>query len=262
MLLKTFCGRWLALIYCALLLATSSAFAADIHVMISGGFAAAFRTLVPEFERSTAHKVITIRGPSMGATPEAIPNRLQRGEPADVLIMVGSALDELIRDGRAAGETRTELARSGIGMAVRAGAPRPDIGSTDALKRTLLAARSIAYSDSASGVYLSTIAFPRLGIDNQIRDKSRMIPGEPVAAVVARGDAEIGFQQLSELKAIAGVDIVGLLPPEIQTFTVFSAALAVGSKAPEAAQSLIRYLASPAAAGVIAGTGMEVIPAK
>lgn len=252
-------SRLLALVACGLMLAPLTSAAKEINVMISGGFSAAYRVLVPEFERSSQHKVVTTSGPSMGATPEAIPNRLQRGEPADVVIMVSSALDELVRQGKAIAGTRADLAQSGIGMAVRAGAPRPDIGSADALKRTLLGARSIAYSDSASGVYLSTVLFPRMGIADQIKGKSRMIPGEPVAAVVARGDAEIGFQQVSELLPVAGIDFVGMLPAEAQKVTVFSAAIATGSREPDAGRELIQFLASPAAASAITRSGMNLM---
>jgi molybdate transport system substrate-binding protein len=193
----------------------------------------------------------------MGDTPQAIPNRLKRGEPADVVIMVGTALDDLVRQGAVAGDSRVDLARSKIGMVVRAGAPKPDIGSVEAFKQTLLAAKSIAYSDSASGVYLSSVLFPRLGIADRLAGKSRMIPAEPVAAVVARGEAEIGLQQVSELLPVPGVELVGTLPPELQKITVFSAGIAAGAKEPEAGRALIRFLASPAASAAVEKSGLE-----
>lgn len=244
------------------LMLSGSVFAAEIHVMSSGGFAAAYRALAPEFERSTSHTLVTAWGPSMGATPEAVPARLQRGEPADVVIGVGGALDKLIQQGRIVAGSRVDLAQSGIGVAVRAGAAKPDIGTEAAFKRTLLAAQSVAYSDSASGVYLSTVLFQRLGIADQMKGKSRMIPGEPVGAVVARGEAEIGFQQISELLPIAGIQYVGALPPEVQLMTVFSAGIATAATQPEAGRALIRFLASPAAARAIAKTGMEPLGSK
>ncbi len=142
-------------------------------------------------------------------------------------------------------------------MAVRAGAPKPDISSPAALKRALLQAKSIAYSDSASGVYVSTELFQRLGIADQVKGKSRMIPAEPVGAVVARGEAEIGFQQMSELLPVAGIDLVGPLPSEVQKITVFSAGVATSAKEPQAARALIRFLASPEAAPAISKTGLE-----
>jgi len=146
-------------------------------------------------------------------------------------------------------------------MAVKSGAPKPDISSVDALKRTLLAAKSVAYSDSASGVYISTEMFQKLGIAAEMKDKARAIPAEPVGGVVARGDAELGFQQISELKPVAGIDIVGQLPPEVQKITVFSAGIAAVSKEPEAGKALIKFLGSAAAAPVIINSGMEPIPA-
>jgi molybdate transport system substrate-binding protein len=244
----------------SLLLLAGPVHGAEIKVMISGGFSAAYRDLVADFERTTGHTVVTTRGPSMGATPEAIPNRLQRGEPADVLIMVGDALDDLIKQGHVVAWSRVDLARSRIGMAVRAGAPKPDISSVEAFKRTLLEAKSIAYSDSASGVYLATALFPRLGIADAMQGKSKRIEGDPVGAVVARGDAEIGFQQISELLPVPGIDYVGPLPPEIQRVTVFSAGLAVAAKEPEAARALLAFLASPAAASAITRSGLELGP--
>jgi molybdate transport system substrate-binding protein len=237
----------------------SAAEVTEVKVFISGGFSAALRDLGPEFERATGNKVVAISAPSMGETPQAIPNRLQRGEPADVLIMVGYALDNLIKQGKVLPDTRVDLARSGIAMAVRAGAPKPDISSTDAFIRTLLAAKSIAYSDSASGVYLSKELFPRLGLADQLKSKSRAIPAEPVGQVVARGEAEIGFQQLSELLPVPGIDIVGPLPPAVQKITVFSAGVVAGSKNQPAAKALLRYLSSPAAAPVITKTGMQPV---
>ena len=230
---------------------------AEVRVMISGGFSAAYRNLRPEFERATKNVVETIQGPSMGDTPQAIPNRLRRGERADVIIMVDTELDDLVKQGKVVAGSRVDLARSNIGAAVRSGAPRPDISSAEALKRTLLAARSIAYSDSASGVYLSTVVFDRLGIAAELKAKSAMIPAEPIGAVVARGEAEIGFQTVSALIPVPGIDVIGVLPPELQKATVFSAGVAVGAKEPDAARALIAYLASPAAAPAIAKTGME-----
>jgi molybdate transport system substrate-binding protein len=253
--------RSLALGIAAVLWLTGAANAAEIRVMISGGLTAAFNALVPEFERTTGHKVITAYGPSMGTTPNAIPVRLERGEPADVLIMVGYALGDLIKQGKVVADSRVDLVNSKIGIAVKAGAPKPDISSPDALRRALLTAKSVAYSDSASGVYISTEMFSKLGIADEMRDKARKIPATPVAEIVARGEAEIGFQQISELKPVAGVDIVGPLPDELQKVTVFSAGIAGVSKEPEAGKALIKFLASPAARGTIVGSGLEPITA-
>jgi molybdate transport system substrate-binding protein len=173
--------------------------------------------------------------------------------------MVGVALNDLIKEGKVVADSKVDLVRSPIGMVVRAGAPKPDIGSVEALKRTLLAAKSIAYSDSASGVYVGTELFQRLGIADQVKGKATMIPGEPVAAVVARGEAEIGFQQVSELLPIPGADFVGQLPSEVQKITVFSAGIATAAKEPVAAKALIAFLASPAAAPILAKSGLETV---
>jgi molybdate transport system substrate-binding protein len=253
--------RRLAFGITAALLLTGSATAAEVRVMISGGLTAAYQALVPEFERATGNKVLTAYGPSMGTTVNAIPIRLERGEGADVLIMVGYALGDLVKQGKVIAESRVDLVKSPIGIAVKSGAPKPDISSAEAVKRALLAAKSIAYSDSASGVYVSTEMFAKLGIAEEMKDKARKIPATPVGEIVAHGDAEIGFQQISELKPVAGIDIVGPLPDELQKITVFSAGIAAVSKEPEAGRALIKFLASPAAKDAIVKSGMEPIPA-
>jgi molybdate transport system substrate-binding protein len=254
-------SRSLALGLAGALLLAGSAGAAEVRVMISGGLTAAYKELVPEFERLTGNKVLTAYGPSMGTTANAIPIRLERGEPVDVLIMVGYALGDLVKQGKVVADSRVDLTKSLIGIAVKSGAPKPDISSAEALKRALLAAKSIAYSDSASGVYVSTEMFAKLGIADEMKDKARKIPATPVAEIVARGDAEIGFQQISELRPVAGVDIVGPLPSELQKVTVFSAGIATVSKEPDAGKALIKFLASAAASATIVKSGMEPIPA-
>jgi len=258
-LLATF--RALALGLISALLLTVTASAAEVRVMISGGLTAAYKALVPEFERLTGHKVLTAYGPSMGTTTNAIPVRLERGEAADVLIMVGYALDNLAKEGKVISDSRVELVKSPIGVAVKSGTPKPDISTSDALKRALLAVKTVAYSDSASGVYVSTEMFGKLGITDAMKDKARKIPATPVGEIVARGDAEIGFQQVSELKPVEGIDIVGPLPDELQKITVFSAGIASVSKEPDAGKALIRFLASPAARGEIVKSGMDPIAA-
>ena len=253
--------RALVLGFAGALLLAGSANAAEVRVMISGGLSAAYDALVPEFERLTGNKVLTAHGPSMGTTVNAIPIRLERGEPADVLIMVGYALGDLVNKGKVVADSRIDLVKSPIGIAVKSGAPKPDISTTESVKRALLAAKSIAYSDSASGVYVSTEMFAKLGIADEMKDKARKIPAVPVGEIVARGDAEIGFQQISELLPVAGVDIVGPLPPELQKITVFAAGIATVSKEPDAGKALIKFLASPAANAAIVKSGMEPIPA-
>ncbi|HET7403791.1 MAG TPA: substrate-binding domain-containing protein [Usitatibacter sp.] len=251
--------EWLAAAAAGLWL-PAAACAAEVHVMISAGFHGVYAELAPAFERSTGHKLVTTRGPSMGDSPEAIPTRLARGEKADVVILDGKAADELAARGLVRAESKVELAKSQIGMVVKEGAPKPDISSVEAFTKTLLAARSIAYSDSGSGTYLSTKLFPKLGIADQIAAKSRKIrgppSGEPVAAVVARGEAEIGFQQVSELIHVPGVAYVGTLPEALQPGFTFAGALTAGAAQADAARSLLAFLASPEAAPVITRAGL------
>src|SRR5436190_14733511 len=252
--------RWLSMIGVTALLMVRAASAADVHVMISAGFYGAYSELGPAFEGASGHHLGTTRGPSMGDSPEAIPTRLARGETADVVILDGGAADELGRRGLVRADSKVELARSLIGMVVRAGAAKPDIGSVDALRNTLLAAKSVAYSDSGSGTYLSTTLFPKLGIADQLADKSRKVrgppSGEPVAAVVARGEAEIGFQQVAELIHVPGVAFVGTIPVEVQPIMSFAGALTRTARQPEAGGALIRFLASSEAAPIILKAGL------
>jgi molybdate transport system substrate-binding protein len=254
--------KTIALFAASILLFAGAAGTEEIKVMTSGAFTAAYLQLIPEFQHTTHHKIATAYGASMGNAPDSIPSRLERGEPVDVVILAADALDQLIKQAKVVPGSRVDLVRSSIGMAVRAGAPKPDISTVDALRRTLLQATSIAYSASASGVYLSQEMFQRLGIADQIRGKCKRIASEPVGAVVARGDAEIGFQQISELLPVPGIDYVGPLPPEVQKVTVFSAGVAAGAKQPDAARALIKFLASPAAVPAIKKSGLEPAVSK
>ena len=242
------------------LLSAGQAAAADVHVMISAGFYRVYAELGPAFERASGHHLVTTRGPSMGDSPEAIPARLARGETADVVILDGEAASELARRGLVHPDSKVELARSQIGMVVRAGAAKPDIGSVEAFRSALLAAKSIAYSDSGSGTYLSTMLFAKLGIADQVAGKSRKVrgppSGEPVAAVVARGEAEIGFQQISELIHVPGVTFVGAIPAELQPGFSFAGVLTSNARQPDAASALVRFLASPDAAAAILKAGL------
>lgn len=246
-----------AIVFTCLLFAAPALRATEIKVVTSGAFTAAYLELVPEYEHATHNKLVTEFGPSMGTTHNAIPIRLERGEVIDVVIMAAPALDDLIKQGKVRADSRVDLVQSKMGMAVKAGAPKPDISTLEALKRTLLAAKSIAYSDSASGVYLSTELFPKLGIAEQIKSKCRKIEADPVGGVVASGEVEIGFQQISELRPVKGIDIVGELPPGAQRVIVFAAGIPVTSKQPAAAKALIHWLASPEAYAAIKATALE-----
>lgn len=235
--------------------------AADVKVMISAGFFQVYSELGPAFEKASGHRLITTRGPSLGDSPEAIPARLSRGEEADAVIMDGAGADFLIGKQLIRADSKMPLAESFIGMVVRAGQPKPDIGTVEALRKTLLEAKSIAYSDSSSGTYLSTVGFKKLGIAEAVAAKSRKVrgppSGEPVAAVVARGEAEIGFQQVAELIHVPGVDFVGTVPADVQPPTYFIGALTANARQSEAALALLRFLSSAQAAPVIAKAGLK-----
>jgi molybdate transport system substrate-binding protein len=252
--------RFLSMIGMAALLLMKAASAADIHVMISSGFHGAYSELGPAFERATGNHLITTRGPSMGDSPEAIPARLAGGQSADVVILDGGAADELGKRGLVQTNSKVELARSLIGMVVREGAEKPDISSVAALRNTLLSAKSIAYSDSGSGTYLSTTLFQKLGVADQIAARSRKIrgppSGEPVAAVIARGEAEIGFQQVAELIHVPGITFVGALPSEVQPMFSFAGVLTRTAQEPEAARALLIFLSSREAASAITKAGL------
>lgn len=248
--------------YAALLLIaglSAVAQAEEIHVMTSGGFTAAYKILGPAFAKSTGNTLDTALGPSMGKAPEAIPNRLARGEHADVVIMVGYALDDLIKQGKVDPASRVELADSRIGLVVREGAAKPDISSVEGLKKTLLDAQSVAYSDSASGVYIEEQLFKKLGIEDQLKPKSKMIPKIPVGSVVATGDYQLGFQQVSELLPVPGVSFVAKIPESVQSVTRFAAGIPVGAQHPAQAKALLEYLASPAVQPQVRATGLDSV---
>jgi len=221
----------------------------QIKVMLSAAFKEAYLELVPQFERASGHKVESLWVPSV-----QMMSRLKGGETVDLVILSAASLEELRRAGLVSG--RTDLARSGIGVAVKSGARKPDISSGEAVKRAVLAARGIAYSTGPSGIYLMGL-FQRMGIAESIQSKVKQVQGEPAGGVVARGEAEIAFQQVSELLPVPGTDFVGPLPADIQQITVFSAGLHVKATQPDAARALVKFLTASAAAPVISKKGME-----
>lgn len=259
--MKTICPvNFAAAVFACVLLTVADVRADEIKVVTSATFKPAYLELISEYELATHDVLVTEYGPSMGTTHNAIPIRLDRGEEIDVVIMAAPRLDVLIKEGKVRAEGRLDLARSHIAMAVKAGASKPDISTLDALRKTLLAAKSIACSDSDSGVYLTTELFPKLGIADLIKGKVIKIEATPVGEAVASGSAEIGFQQISELLSIKGIAIVGPLPPGAQRVTFFAAGIPVTAKNPEAAKRLIQWLASPDAYAAIRKSGLE--PAK
>ncbi len=233
--------------------------AGPLTVITSGAFAAAQLQLAPQFERTSGTKVTSIDAPSMGSGPDTIPARLGRGEAVDVVIMSSGGLDDLIKQGHVVAGSRVDLARSAIGVAVRAGAPKPDISSAEALKRAMLQAKSIAISSSISGVYISGEMLKRLGIADQVAKKIQTIEGERVGAVVARGAAELGFQQVSELLPVSGIDYLGPLPSDVQRVTLLAAGVGAHAKNPDGARAFLKFLTSPAVATVVTKSGLEPV---
>lgn len=230
----------------------------EFRVMTSGAFTAAHLALIPQLERLTRKKVVTA-STSIGSGETSIPNRLKRGEVVDIVIVAQHLLRQFIEDGMVLAEGERMVARSGIALAVRAGTPKPDISTVDALKNTLLRAKSIGYSASESGKYFSTVLVQRLGIADRVLGKSRLVDrGERVGAVVARGEVEIGLQQLSELLPVPGIAHITLLPPEVQKVSTFSAGVAASSPDKALARLVIGFLASPESARAIAESGLEL----
>ncbi|WP_087722279.1 substrate-binding domain-containing protein [Pandoraea sp. PE-S2T-3] len=253
--------RLLSAIGAGLLLATAlgatSASAEDLRVMNSGGFTAAYKALLPKFEAATGDHVDTAWGPSMGKAPEAIPNRLARGESADAVIMVGYALDDLIKAGKVRADSRVELADSRIGVVVKAGEVVPDVSTPEKLKAVLLAAKSVAYSDSASGVYVERELFSKLGIADQMRGKAVMVQKTPVAEKVAAGDYAVGLQQVSELLPVKGIAFAGKIPESLQSVTRFAGGVPVNAPHPDEAKKMLMFMAAPAAAHDVESTGLD-----
>lgn len=236
----------------AAVLALPTSALAQVKVITSGGFAAAYNELLPAFEESTGISVMTTRGASQGNGPNTIGARLRRGVPEDVVIMSRAGLDELISEGRISAGTVVNLAHVPLGIAVRAGTRRPQIGTATGLKQTLLRAKSVAYQ-STTVPYMRNKLLPQLGITDEVLPKT--IDGG--APVVARGQAEIVIAPVSELLHAPGADYVGPVPPELQYIQTFSAAVVAGSKVTNESKRLIEFLKSENAWAAIRDSGME-----
>jgi molybdate transport system substrate-binding protein len=245
--------RWSTILVAAGLLAgAAAAQAAEIRVMAANAIKEPYLEIVASFERASGHKVTT----SWGGT-ESITKRVGDGEVTDVVIIAAPNIDKLIAVGRLAKGSRTDIARSGVGIAVRSGLPRPDVSSPDAVKAAVLAANSVAYSSGPSGFYLADL-FAKMGIAEQIRHKVKQPPsGAQVGELVARGEADLGFQQISELLHVKGIEYLGPLPAEIQSMTIWSAALHAEAGSSEPARQLLKALTAPEAGPAIRKAGME-----
>lgn len=231
----------------------------EFRVMTSGAFTAAYKSLVPQLERLTGKTVVTVTT-SIGTGDISIPNRLKRGEVADIVIVADGVLRQFIADGYVLADGATVIARSLMGFAVRAGAPDPQIRTADDLKRTLLAAKGIGYSASESGKYYTTEIVQRLGIADQVLPKSRLVGGgERVGTVIARGELDFGFQQMSELLPVPGIAHITPLPPELQKASLFTAGIGANSPDRDAARRVITFLASAEARQAIADSGLEPV---
>ncbi len=234
--------------------------AADVHVLATGALSAAFKEVVPAFEEKTGHHLVISWGPSYGASPDALPMRIRNGEPMDVCFMIAASLDDQIRLGNFDPGSRVDLVSSGIGVAVRVGLDKPPIQTIEQLRQSLLAAKSVAFSEGASGTYITGTLFEKLGIATQMKEKSVLIKGrELVGQALERGDADLGLQQISELRAIRGIQCVGPLPAAVQKVSVVSAAIAPHAKERAAAQALIDYLRSPEVTAALLRSGLDPI---
>jgi molybdate transport system substrate-binding protein len=226
--------------------------AAEIRLISSNGVSAVLSVLGPQFEKASGDTLVIHFD-----TANALKDKILAGEDFDVAILTGPIVDELIKAGKIAAGSRTDIARSGVGVAIRAGASRPDISTVEAFKHTLLAAKSVAYTTTgASGLYFAGL-IERLGIADQVKAKAKLQPGGAVAELVASGEAELAVQQLSELMPVKGSEILGPLPPELQHYTVFSAGMGTAATQTAAAKALVEFLTAPAALPIIKAKGME-----
>jgi molybdate transport system substrate-binding protein len=236
----------------ALLIGMNTVQAAEIKVMAANAVKESFLELASAFEKSSGHRVTTTWGGS-----EGIAKQVSGGEIVDIVIIAAPNIDKLILEGKLVAGSRADFAKSGVGVAVRTGLPKPDISSGEAVKRAVLAAKSVAYSSGPSGFYLADL-FKKMAIDDQIKEKVKQsASGVQVGELVARGEADLGFQQVSELLHVKGIDYLGPLPADIQNITVYSTGLHTTAPAPDAAKALLKVLTAPEAGPIIKKNGME-----
>lgn len=226
--------------------------AIELKVMAASAVKEAYLELVSDFENSSGNKVITIWGGT-----EGLAKRISGGEVVDIVIVAAPNIDKLIMEGKLVAGSRADIAKSGVGIALRTGLPKPDVSSAEAVKRAVLAATSVAYSTGPSGFYIADL-FKKMGITDQIKDKVRQpASGAPLGELVARGEADLGFEQISNLLHVKGIDYLGPLPPEIQNITIYSAGVHAQAPSPDAARALVKFLTAPEAGPIIKKIGME-----
>src|ERR1044072_2218477 len=248
--------RWLAVL--PLALAPAMAQGADVKILTTGAMKAVVLELVPQFEKETGHKAVVDNDTAGGVS-----RRIGAGEAFDGVLNTPGGLNGLAEKGKVVRDSRANVARVGVGVVVKEGAPTPDISSVDAFKRALVAAKSVAYIDPASGgssgIYLTGL-FEKLGIAADIKPKAKLKQGGYVADLIASGEAELGLHQISEILPVKAVKLAGPLPPEIQNYTTYAAAVSSDAKQPDAARALIQLLTGPSADRVLKARGMERPP--
>jgi molybdate transport system substrate-binding protein len=245
-------ARFAAKLFAVAILTAGAAEAAEVKVLASNAVKTALEELAPRFEKGNEHKLTFTFNAAA-----ALKTEIEKGAQFDLAILTAPAVDDLIKQGKLVAATRADIARSGAGVAIKKGAPKPDISTTEAFKRTLLDAKSIGYVEQgATGIYLKGL-FERLGIADQLKAKTKLLPpSNPAAHAVANGEAEIGMTQISEILPYAGAELVGPLPAAIQLYSVFPAAVGSAAREPDAAKALIKFLQTPAAAAVLKAKGL------
>lgn len=255
--------RVIGISICAVAVAMSSAHADEVKVLTTGILKGSFPRIAAQFEKSTGHKVTMSWGPSSGNSPEAAQVRVKNGEQIDVLIMVDKGMDELIAGGYFKPVERKDIAVSRIGVAVKAGHSLPDISNAQALKKALLEAKSVGYSEGASGSYVANVMLKRLGIEEQVKPKAKVILGRKfVGESLVEGEVELGLQQISELRLEKGITIVGPLPEDLQKASVVSAAVSPKAISISAARQFYDFLSTPFATTAIKNSGVDLPATK
>jgi molybdate transport system substrate-binding protein len=245
----------LAALVSAVALSGGPVAAADISVLTAGAFKQIVVAMAPEFEKQTGNKLV-IANDTVGA----LAKRIEGGEPFDVTVLSPAAVDALIRAGKVVAGSRVDIARVGVGVMVKEGAPKPDIGTVEAFKHAVLAAKSVAYIDPASGgssgIYVAKL-LQQLGIADQVAPKAKLKDGGYVADLIVSGDAELGIHQISEIVPVKGVTLVGPLPKEIENYTTYAAGVSAAAKDADGARALVKFLTGPQAAALLKSKGME-----